>query len=88
MNTKSIKNVTNQILIIPNSTIYENVRKRFSTSSQCGHDFSITKILREINVRDYRNAKSAILIRSEDLNFNFYGLLHFLKDGKYQMYPI
>ena len=62
--------------------------EKAGTCSQCGHDFSITNILREINVRDYRNAKSAILTHLEDLNFNFYGCLHFLKDGKYQMYPI
>ena len=36
------------------------------------HDFSITQILREINLEDSRSAKSAISTIQEALNFNFY----------------
>ena len=48
------------------------------------HDFSITQILREINFGDSRSAKSAILTHLEALNFDFYGILHFLKAEIYQ----
>ena len=46
------------------------------------HDFSITQILREINIGaigDSRSAKSAILAHLGALNFAFYECLHFLK---------
>ena len=43
------------------------------------HDFSITQILREINFRDFRSAKSAIWTHLEALNFDVYEFLHFLK---------
>ena len=43
------------------------------------HDFSITQILCEINFRDSRSAKSAIITHLEALNFDFYEFLHFLK---------
>ena len=43
------------------------------------HDFSITQILREINFKDFRSAKSAISTRLEALNFDFYEFFHFLK---------
>ena len=52
------------------------------------HEFSITQILREINIGDSTSAKSAILTHLEALNFEFYGFLHFLKAGMYQMYQI
>ena len=42
-------------------------------------DFSITDILREINFKDSRSAKSAILTHLEALNFDLYEFLHFLK---------
>jgi len=38
-------------------------------------NFSITQILREINFRDFRNAKSAILPHLEALDFDFYAFL-------------
>ena len=43
------------------------------------HDFSITQILREINVVDSRSAKSAILTHLEPLNCDFQEFFHFLK---------
>ena len=43
------------------------------------HDFCIIQILREINLEDSRNAKSAILTHFKALNFDFYEFLHFLK---------
>ena len=36
------------------------------------HDFSIIKILREINFEDSRSAQLAILPHLEALNFDFY----------------
>ena len=48
------------------------------------HNFSITQILREINVEDFSSAKLAILTHLEPLNFDFYGFLHFLKAKIYQ----
>ena len=49
------------------------------------HDFSITQILREINFKDPRSAKSAIVTHLEALNFNFHEFLHFLKGENYQI---
>ena len=43
------------------------------------HDFSISQILREIKVEEYKSAKSAIWTHLEALNFYFYGFLHFLE---------
>ena len=43
------------------------------------HDFSIIKILREINFEDSRSAQLAILPHLEALNFDFCEFLHFLK---------
>ena len=42
-------------------------------------DFSISRILREINFEDSWSAKSAILPHLEALNFGYYLFLHFLK---------
>ena len=47
--------------------------------------FSIIKILREINFRDFRSENFAILPHVEALNFDFYEFLHFLKAEIYQM---
>ena len=41
--------------------------------------FSITQILREIKVGEYRISEYAILTHLDDLNFAFYEFLHFLK---------
>ena len=49
------------------------------------HDFSITQILREINLGDYRSAKSAVLTHLEAPNSDFYEFLHFLKAEIYQI---
>ena len=49
------------------------------------HDFSITQIVREINFREFRHAKSAISTRLEALNFDFHEFLHFLNPDFYQM---
>ena len=49
------------------------------------HDFSITQISREINFRDSRSAKSAILTYFEAPNFDFYEFLHILKAEIYQI---
>ena len=43
------------------------------------HDFSITEILREINIGVSRSTKSAILTHLEALNLDFKEFLHFLK---------
>ena len=51
-------------------------------------DFSITDILREINFKDSRSAKSAILTHLEALNFNLYEFLHFLKTEIYLLNTI
>ena len=45
-------------------------------------NFSITQILREINFRDFRSAKSAILPLLETLNFDLYAFWPFLKVEK------
>ena len=50
--------------------------------------FSITQILREINVGNSRGAKSAILTHLEALNLNFYDFLHFLKAEKQNSEPL
>ena len=42
-------------------------------------DFSMSQILREINFRESRNAKSAILSHLEALNFDFNEFWHFLE---------
>ena len=52
------------------------------------HDFSITENLREINFRDCRSAKSAILTHLEGPNFDFYGFLHFFKAENHQINQI
>ena len=46
--------------------------------AQCGNFmiFHITQILREINFRDSRSAKSAILTHLKALNFDFHEFLH------------
>ena len=62
-----------------------HVFSTFRTTVWKFHDFSITQILREINVGDARNAKSAISIHSEALNLDFYKFLHFLKTEIYQI---
>ena len=49
------------------------------------HDFSTTQILREINFRDARSAKSAIFTYLEPLNFDSYEFLHILKAEIYQI---
>ena len=46
------------------------------------YDFSITRILREINFRNSKSAKSAILTHLEALNFAFF--FNFLKAENYQ----
>ena len=43
------------------------------------HDFSITQILREINVGDSKSAISANLTHLEALTFDFYDFWHFLE---------
>ena len=43
------------------------------------HEFPITQILCEINFKDSRSAKCAILTNLEALNIYFYEFLHFLK---------
>ena len=48
------------------------------------HDFSITQILREINVEDSRIAKSEILTHLEALNFDFCAFLHLPKTEIHQ----
>ena len=47
--------------------------------------FSATQILREINFRDSRSAKPAILTHLKAPNFDFYEFLHFLKAEIYQI---
>ena len=51
-------------------------------------DFSITDILRVINFKDSRSAKSAILTHLEPLNYNLYEFLHFLKPEIYLLNKI
>ena len=46
--------------MVPNDKLFE--------IKQC-HDFSITQILREINLGDSRSAKSSILTHLHPLNF-------------------
>ena len=45
------------------------------------HDFSITQILREINVGDSKSAKSDFSTNLETLNFDFFAFLPSLKAG-------
>ena len=47
--------------------------------------FSDSQILREINFRDSRSAKSAISTHFQTLKFDFYDFLHFLKAEVYQI---
>ena len=49
------------------------------------HDFSITQILREINLEDCRSAKSAISTHLQPLKFDSYEFLHFLRAEIYQI---
>ena len=51
---------------------------KHSTTVRKFQDFSITQILREIDVGDFRSAKCAILTHLEALNFDFHDFLHFL----------
>ena len=51
-------------------------------------NFSITQFLREINFRDSKSAKTAILTHKEALKCDFYELLHFLKAEIYQINKI
>ena len=46
--------------------------------------FSDTQNFREINFRDFRGSKTAILAHVEALNFDFCEFLHF---GKAEIYP-
>ena len=48
---------------------------KFSTGWKC-HNFSVTKILCEINLWNSRSAKAAILTHLEARNCDFYELLH------------
>ena len=48
-------------------------------------NFTVTQILREINFGDSKSAKSAILTHLEAPNFDFHGVLHFLKAEIHQM---
>ena len=41
--------------------------------------FSITQILREIKVSEFRSSKTAIFTNKEALNFDLYEILHILK---------
>ena len=70
--------------------ILENFQQTAVIGPQCGkirnlvtewkfHDFSVTVILREINSRDFRSAKSGISIHLEAMNLDFYEFLNFLK---------
>jgi len=52
------------------------------------HDFSNTQILREINFRDFTNAKYPISTHFEVLNFDSFEFLHFLKAEIYQIHKI
>ena len=52
------------------------------------HDFYITHILREINLGDFKSAKSAILTHLEPLNFDFHECLHIMKVAIYQLNKI
>ena len=62
------------------TTSYTSFNKvRFKVLSVSNSDFSITQILREINLGDCRSAKSAISTHLEALNLDFYEFLHFLK---------
>ena len=49
------------------------------------NDFPITQIIREINLRDFRGAKSAIFAHLEALYFSFCKIVHFLKAETYQI---
>ena len=49
------------------------------------HHFSITQILREINFRISKSAKSAILTHLEAQNFDFQEFLHFLQAVIYRI---
>ena len=42
-------------------------------------NFSVTQILREIKVGEFRDSKSTILTHLVALNFDFYEFLHFVK---------
>ena len=52
------------------------------------HVFSITQILREINLGDFTSAKFAILSYLGSMNFRFYQYLQFLKAEIYQINKI
>ena len=51
-------------------------------------DFSITQIFREINVRDFRGKKTAILAHFEGLDLDFHEFLLFLNAEIHQMSTI
>ena len=48
-------------------------------------NFSITQILREIKIGEFRVSKSAIFTNSDTLNFAFYEFLHFTKAKIFQI---
>ena len=52
------------------------------------HDFSITQILREIDIEDCRRSKYTILTHLEALNFDFHEFLHFSQAPIYQINEI
>ena len=56
----------------------------YSTVWKC-YDFSISQILRKINIEDFRSAKSAILTHLEALNLDIYDFMHFKNTEIYQI---
>ena len=78
--------LTNSISAYSNQDVWTPIQTHRYYSCLCLHFtmwkfdyFSITQILREINLGDCRSAKSAVQTHSEDLNFGIYEFLHFLR---------
>ena len=65
----------------PNSKRWIQIKPQHSYQTTVWkiHDFSIIRIVREINFEDSKSAKSVILTHLEAMNFDFYEFLHFLK---------
>ena len=78
--------LTNSISAYSNQDVWTPIQTHRYYSCLCLHFtmwkfdyFSITQILRKIDLGDCRSAKSTMWTHSEDLNFGIYEFLHFLR---------
>ena len=65
------------VYIIRSVKVQEEEGKSVSSKVWKFHDFSISQILHEINLRHSKSAKAAILTHLEALNIDFHEFLYF-----------